>query len=162
MRRGPTSYNSRVDYDRRDEGEPKGSPFAFVKGGNMMPLLVGLLATIIDTGSTNRPGLQITLDAGGHAQVQSRGTAPHAVQLDDRLCQNFIRALQSAAPLHALPAAHCMKSVSFGSRLFIELDGDRSPDLNCPVQSDAKTDALKKQALQILEAAKVTSRALRR
>ncbi|MBV8709812.1 MAG: hypothetical protein JO182_15645 [Acidobacteriaceae bacterium] len=124
----------------------------------MMPLLVGLLVTVIDTGSTNRPGLQITLDASGRAQVQSQGITPHAVQLNNRLCKDFIRALQSAAPLHALPAAHCMKSISFGSRLFIELNGDRSPDLNCPVQSDPKVDNLKKQALQILEAAKTTSK----
>lgn len=123
----------------------------------MMLLLIGLLVTIIDTGSTNRPGLQITLDASGHAQVQSGGVTSHAVQLNNRLCKDFIRNLQSAAPLQALPAARCVKSISFGSRLFVEVNGDRSPDLNCPVQSDTKVDDLKKQALQILEAAKAAS-----
>lgn len=122
-----------------------------------MPLLFGLLVTIIDTGSTNRPGLHVTLDASGRVQVQSQVITPHAVQLNNRLYKNFMRALQSATPLRSLPAAHCIKSISFGSRLFVEIDGDRSPDLNCPVQSDPKVDDLKNQALQILEAAKTVS-----
>jgi hypothetical protein len=114
-------------------------------------------ATIIDTGSTNRPGLQITLDASGNAKVESHGMGPHAMRLNSRLCKEFISTIQSTAPLRALPAAHCMKSISFGSSLFIEYNGERTPDLNCPVQRDPKVDALKKQALDILKIAKARS-----
>ena len=111
-------------------------------------------AVIIDTGSTNRPGLQVTTDANGNARVESRGIEPHAIQLNSDLCKRFLASLQAAAPLHALPAAHCMKSVSFGSRLFVEYNGDRSPDISCPVQQDSKVDDLKQQALEILKTTK--------
>ena len=117
----------------------------------------GALATIIDTGSTNRPGLQVTLDASGNAKVGSNDAEPRAVQLNSHLCKEFVNTVQSIASLHALPAAHCMKSVSFGSSLYVEYNGERSPDLNCPVQQDPKVDALKSQALEILKAAKATS-----
>jgi hypothetical protein len=132
-------------------------------------LLLGLLAamrlpaaenaqiTIIDTGSTNRPGLQVTTDANGSARVEGRGVEPHAMQLNSELCQRLLANVQAAAPLHALPAAHCIKSVSFGSRLFIEYNGDRSPDLNCPVQQDPTVESLKEQALAILKTAKPNS-----
>ena len=115
-------------------------------------------ATIIDTGSTNRPDLQITIDANGNARAESRGVEPHAVELNSRLCRRFLSSLQSAAPLSALPAAHCMKSASFGSRLFIEYNGERTPDLSCPVQSDPKVDDLKKQATEIMATAKAALR----
>lgn len=113
--------------------------------------------TITDTGSTNRPGLQVTMGANGNARVVSRGMEPHTIQLNSRLCKRFLASLQTAAPLHDLPAAHCMKSASFGSRLFIEYKGERSPDLSCPVQQDARVDSLKEQALAILKAARPTS-----
>jgi hypothetical protein len=106
--------------------------------------------TIIDTGSTNRPGLQVTLDASGNAKA--RGAEGRVIRLNSAICKRFMLAVQSAAPLHALTAAHCMKSVSFGSRLFIEYHGERSPDLSCPVQGNPRVDALKKQAAEILAA----------
>ncbi len=115
-------------------------------------------ATIIDTGSTNRPGAQVTLDADGNARVQPRGLTPHAIRLNSDLCRRFLLALQSAAPLQTLPAAHCMKSASFGSRLFIEHNGERSPDLSCPTQQDTRTDTLKKQAIEILQQAQTAPR----
>ena len=113
--------------------------------------------TIIDTGSTNRPGLQVTTNAAGSARVEPRGIEPHSIQLNSHLCKHFLASLHAAAPLAALPATRCMKSVSFGSRLFIEYNGERSPDLSCPVQQDPKVDELKKQALEILQEAKSTS-----
>ena len=118
--------------------------------------------TIIDTGSTNRPGLQITTDINGSAKVESRGIEPHAMQLSSHLCKHFFSSLQAAAPLHALPAAHCMKSVSFGSRLFVEYNGDRSPDLSCSVQGNPKVEDIKNQALEILKTAKASSQSQRR
>ena len=114
-------------------------------------------AVIIDTGSTNRPGVQVTISANGSATVEGRGVEPRALQFDSQLCKRFLSSLQSAAPLHALPAAHCVKSVSFGSRLFVEYNGERSPDLGCPVQQDPKVNDLKKQALEILQTAKGAS-----
>lgn len=132
-------------------------------------LVVGLLAamslqaaenvqaTIIDTGSTNRPGLQVTIGANGMGRVETRGVEPHNVRLDRHLCARFLSSLQAIAPLHTLPAAHCMKSVSFGSRLYVEYQGERSPDLSCPVQQDSQVETLKQHALAILKSARPAS-----
>ena len=114
--------------------------------------------TIIDTGSTNRPGLEITVDANGTARMESRGAEPQAIRLDTGLCQRFLRTVQAATPLTDLPAARCMKSVSFGSRLFVEYNGQRSPDISCPSQQDSRVEDLKKQATELLGAARAASR----
>jgi hypothetical protein len=113
--------------------------------------------TIVDTGSTNRPGFQVTTNAHGSAQVEGRGVEPHTIQLNRDLCQRLLASVQAAAPLQALPAAHCLKSVSFGSRLFVEYKGKRSPDLSCPVQQDPQVEALKQQAMAVLKAARPAS-----
>lgn len=46
-----------------------------------------------------------------------------------------------------------MKSVSFGTSLFVSRGDDRSPDLSCVDESDPQASALKKQAEEILQAA---------
>ncbi len=115
-------------------------------------------ATIIDTGSTNRPGLQITMDANGIGRMKAGGAQPRAMRFDPALCKRFLLAVQDAVPLPDLPAAGCMKSASFGSRLFIEYNGQRSPDISCPGQSDPKVEDLQKQATELLGTARTASR----
>jgi hypothetical protein len=111
-------------------------------------------ASIIDSGSTNRPGLRVTLDASGdNAVLEPRDGPKQTVKLPRKLCEQFMSDLQSAAPLNALPANHCLKSASFGSRLYLEFNGLRSPDISCPVQADSRTATLKKEATDILNAA---------
>lgn len=117
-------------------------------------------ATVENTGSTNRAGLRVTVDREGHATVEPRGRAPeagrgesHRVHLPEELCRRFLRDLETAAPVNELPAAQCLKSVSFGSRTFVEFDGGRSPDLSCPAD-DPRTQALQKDTNDILEAAR--------
>lgn len=114
----------------------------------------GPQATIRDTGSTNRPGLRVTFDGSGHATVEQRNGEIQQIKLDEQLCNQFMRDLKDAAPLSTLPARHCAKSVSFGSSLFIEANGDKSPDLSCSPQADPKTDALRKDAQRILQEAR--------
>lgn len=111
-------------------------------------------ATIIDTGSTNRPGLRVTFDREGHASIEQRNEEIRHVTLDEHLCRRFMEDMKAAAPLSALPSHHCMKSVSFGSSMFIEFEGDRSPDLSCPGQPDPRAAALQKDANEILRAAR--------
>lgn len=113
----------------------------------------GPQAVIEDSGSTNRPGMRVTLDQQGHASVEPRNAKPQHITLDKSLCDRFLRDLKAAAPVNALPARHCFKSVSFGSRLFVEFEGNRSPDLSCPGQQDPRAEALQKDAQQILQAA---------
>lgn len=122
----------------------------------LMPILLfgkGSQVTIEDTGSTNRAGLRVTFDREGHAAVQQRGGEPHDVKLSERECKQFMSDLEALGPLSALPAHHCMKSVSFGSSLFVEFNGERSPDLSCPGQ-DSRTEALRKHANEILQEAR--------
>lgn len=119
------------------------------------PLSAGeLQATIIDSGSTNRPGLRVIIDPQGHATVIERNGETHHIKLPEQKCGAFLHSVKSAAPLSDLPAHHCFKSVSFGSSLFIEYQGQRSPDLSCPGQQNSDSAALQKEAREILQAAR--------
>jgi hypothetical protein len=109
--------------------------------------------TIEDTGSTNRLGVRLTFDRHGEATVQPRRGEPQQVKLDESQCKLFLHDLKAVGSLTALPVIHCAKSVSFGSSLFVEIDGDRSPDLNCPSE-DTRLEELKKQAYELLGTAR--------
>ena len=112
-------------------------------------------AVIIDSGSTNSPGLSITLDASGdNVTLAPRDGPKRTIKMSPEQCAQFMTDLQAAGPLDKLPANHCMKSASFGSRLYLELNGVRSPDLSCPAQADSRTANLKRQASDILKAAR--------
>jgi hypothetical protein len=113
----------------------------------------GSQVIIEDSGSTNRPGVRVTLDREGRATVEERRGQPHSVKLHGPKCEQFLDELKSVGHLNALPAHHCMKSVSFGSSLFIEFNGERSPDLSCPGQ-DSRIEALRKFANEILQEAR--------
>ncbi len=119
-------------------------------------------ATVIDTGSSNRRGMRVTIDEDGRATVDVRGVEPRQVKLGDKMCAQFLRDVNAATPLSDIPARHCMKSASFGSSLYVEVNGERSPDLNCPDQVDPRADALQKGARDILRAAQEASGVSRR
>lgn len=124
--------------------------------GILIPMLLsaaGPQATIIDTGSTNRAGLRITVDAEGNAILEPRNADTVRTKLPEDLCKQLMRDIEAVEPLNALPAGRCMKSVSFGWSLFIEYKGERSPDLNCPSQAVGRAAALQKDAKEILKAA---------
>ena len=118
-------------------------------------------ATIQDTGSTNVAGVTLIVNDGGSTKVQPHGAEAHTVSLDSKLSQRFFEDLKSAGSLSALPHAHCMKSISFGSSLYIEFNGERSPDLNCPAPPDSKLSVLQKDVREIMQAAHVDSGANR-
>jgi len=109
--------------------------------------------TITSTGSTNTEGLEVTLDGSEKATIHPQSEGTREVELKGSALADFTKALDAAGALHAFPANHCMKSASFGSRLFVSRGDDRSPDLSCPEQSDPRTAAIKKQAEDILHAA---------
>ena len=113
--------------------------------------------TIVDTGSTNRPGMNIKLEnSGPEATLALRDGSTQKVKLTKDLCGRLMADLKAAGPLNELPVPHCMKSVSFGISVFIEHNGVRSPDLSCP-QHDPRSAALKKDAFAILSAAKLSA-----
>ena len=59
----------------------------------------GSQATIEDTGSTNRPGLRVTFDHGGHATVEQRNGQIDQVKLPSGLCNQFMRDLKEVEPM---------------------------------------------------------------
>jgi len=107
--------------------------------------------SIIDSGSTNRPGLTVTVDQTGNATVEPRNAQAQTTTLAAELSNQLMSDVKAAGTLSALPAQHCPKSVSFGSRLYLEFNGDRSPDLSCSPQSDPRAAALQKDANTILD-----------
>lgn len=115
-------------------------------------------ATIIDTGSTNRPGVKMIVNTLGSAEVQARDAESHKTNVDAHLCERLFQDLKSAGSLSAIPPVHCAKSVSFGSSLYIEFNGERSPDLNCPAPPDSKVATLQKDARDLMDAAHANTR----
>ncbi len=114
----------------------------------------GPQVTVEDTGSTNSPGLRVMFDRDGHATVEPRGAETQHITLPEPLCKRLLQDVEAAGPVNELPAVHCIKSVSFGSRTFVEFNGNRSPDLSCPAGDDPRSRTLRKDANDILLAAR--------
>ena len=116
-------------------------------------LSAGAQVTVIDSGSTNIPGMRMTIEQSEHRAIVERkdGTKQH-VKLTKEISDRVVQDLEAAGPLNELPVGHCMKSVSFGKSIFIEYKGVRTPDLSCQ-QGDPRVAALKKDAEEILSAA---------
>jgi hypothetical protein len=98
--------------------------------------------TIINSGSTNRPGFRITIDRSGAAEMTTapRKFGPPEMRqqlepirrtLPRASVDRFFADLTTAKPLTALPPVHCMKSVSFGSTLTVAFGSEQTPDLSC-------------------------------
>lgn len=108
-------------------------------------------ATIVNSGSTNTAGYEIAVPQTGPASytVKAKGTAQgqraakaNAKTVPQSLVDALYADLKAASPLSSLPAKHCMKSASFGTRLTVEYGGETSPDLSCGDGGDAKLQAL--------------------
>ncbi len=98
--------------------------------------------TIVNSGSTNRPGFRITIDRAGAAELTTapRKFGPPEMRqqpepihrtLPRTTVDRFFADLETAKPLSALPPVHCMKSVSFGTTLTVALGTEQTPDLSC-------------------------------
>jgi hypothetical protein len=112
-------------------------------------------ATIVDTGSTNRPGMRIIMEANNsHAIVEHRNGEKQRMKMPKTMSDRLMKDLEAAGPLNELPLKHCLKSASFGSSLYIEFGEMRSGDLSCPGQADDRVAALKKDAEEILRMAR--------
>lgn len=130
-------------------------PFAIVTAADQ-PLQEQ--AVIENNGSTNAPGVKLTIDRAGTAEVQQRNTEPRKTTVDEQLSRRLFEDLNSIGPLNLLPRLHCMKSVSFGTSLYIEYNGERSPDLSCPAPADSKLAALRKDVNDLMAAAHANPR----
>lgn len=107
---------------------------------------------IITTGATN-PGkstIQIEPD-GSAALTNASGGGKSTGKLSSALLQRLISDLKKAMPLNQLPAAHEIKSASFGKRTFITYAGQHSPDIESDNPSDARVQALKTDINLVLQ-----------
>lgn len=93
--------------------------------------------TVIQTGSTNHPEKRIAVAGEGRFQTRT----------EKRLWQS----VQAVGSLSELPVSHCFKSASFGTRIYIEANGERSPDLSCPGQTDKRVIELQAEAQELLQ-----------
>src|SRR5581483_620069 len=112
--------------------------------------------TIEDTGSTNRTGVKLIVNGSGEVEVQPHDAESRKTSVDTRLCDRLLQDLKAVGSLSALPRTHCIKSVSFGSSLYLEFNGERSPDLSCPAAPDSKVGLLQKDVHELMEAAHAT------
>ncbi|HUA86682.1 MAG TPA: hypothetical protein VMB85_22640 [Bryobacteraceae bacterium] len=117
--------------------------------------------TIVNSGSTNTAGFQIVVQESGEAEYRThprpiairRGEAPKKIQktIPKSLVDRLYADVEAAQPLDSLPARHCVKSASFGTRTYIDAGGQESPDLSCGDGGNAKLRALIRDSSQIVE-----------
>jgi len=117
-------------------------------------------ATIVNSGSTNRPGFRIAVNPSGAAEYipsprragpQTEPAKPLQATLPPALIERFYADLKAAKPFASLPAAHCMKSVSFGSTLTIAFGEEQTPDLSCGDGGNAVVANLIRDAKEIVD-----------
>lgn len=113
----------------------------------------GQTVTIVNSGSTNFPGYKIVVDGSGKAEYTLRPrrfpiekgqpkVETTAKTLPQDLTRSFFADLNAAQPLSGLPARHCAKSVSFGTKLTLQYGDETSPDLSCGDGGNEKLHAL--------------------
>ncbi|HWE00015.1 MAG TPA: hypothetical protein VG345_13285 [Bryobacteraceae bacterium] len=97
-------------------------------------------ATIVNSGSTNTSGFRIAVKRSGAAEyasiprgagAQNKEPETSGREIPNDLTSRLFADLEAAKPLASLPAPHCMKSRSFGTRLTVEFGGETTPDLSC-------------------------------
>ena len=119
-------------------------------------------ALIVNSGSTNTTGYTIYVQSTGHVRYVVTGRASTSV--DRHLLSGHVAKAQAgklfhdlaaAMPFAKLPSGHGVKSVSFGTSLFITYRGTRTPDLSFPVSPEVQ--ALKADATAIAAALKLSN-----
>ena len=97
-------------------------------------------ATIVNSGSTNRPGFRIVVNRSGVAEftsaprefvAQPNQSTPILRTLPRSLVEALFSDLEAAKPLDSLPPVHCAKSVSLGTTLIVVFGEKQTPDLSC-------------------------------
>jgi hypothetical protein len=86
---------------------------------------------IENSGSTNALPYRIVVSRSGQASYEC-GDDKATVSLPGDMVSRLFADVGSARPLSAMAGRHCPKSVSFGTRTFLQVGDDRSPDISCP------------------------------
>jgi hypothetical protein len=121
----------------------------------------GQSVIIANSGSNNTPGFQIVVEQSGKAEYtmhlrRRRGGAPETPETISKtipppLVKSLYADVNAARPLATLPAQHCAKSVSFGTRLTILFGDDESPDFSCGDGDNTNMRALIRDAAAIIK-----------
>jgi hypothetical protein len=111
-------------------------------------------AVILNTGSTNASAYRIVVQANGNAEYIAYATRAKE-HVPASIVSKFFSDLHAAGPLQNLPRVPCMKSISFGTSLFVWWDHSRSPDLSCP--SDERGRALAADAQAVASALHIST-----
>ncbi|MDQ2908821.1 MAG: hypothetical protein M3R44_05645 [Candidatus Eremiobacteraeota bacterium] len=99
---------------------------------DVAPAIPADAAVIRNSGSTNTAGYTIVLSPDGHAVIGQYGRYTSTSLARPQTRWLFAK-LREAGTIGALPAGHCMRSVSFGSSTTISYQGATTPDLGCAV-----------------------------
>jgi hypothetical protein len=107
---------------------------------------------IENSGSTNAIGFRVRISAEGRAAYVSGAGAGEAL-LPHAVFHRLRRDVERGLPLAGLPVPPCMKSVSFGTKTYLVVGMDRSPDLSCP--ASGKVQALEDDVAAVIGALKI-------
>lgn len=116
--------------------------FTFVSSNNENNVV-----RIVNSGSTNTAGYVIELQRNGlvhwtvgprhqpiFSTTPSSSTTPNNIQLSSSRTNNIFQAVEQASPFNQYASVFCIKSVSFGTTLHLNYNGQESPDLSCPLK----------------------------
>jgi hypothetical protein len=102
-----------------------------------MPSLNARTIVIENSGSTNTIGFRVWISPEGHAAYVS-GAGTGEAPLPHALFHQLRHDVERVSPLANLPVPPCMKSFSFGTKTYLAVDADHSPDLSCPASGTAQ------------------------
>jgi len=127
---------------------------ATAPSSNKKPKAGRILATIIQSGSTNTRPYKVTIRRDGSATVELGGSNPPALRevpagtVDAKTLRQLLREVRDVT---TIPAGRCAKSVSLGKSTQITYAGKTSGDLQCiRADTSAEADHSKLQAGQEL------------
>src|SRR5689334_264430 len=113
-------------------------------------MVMSTTVVVTNSGSTNTIGWRVLIGAGGAASYVT-GDGPGSATLPAELNTKLRADIEAAKPLASLPQEQpCMKPMSFGTKTFIAVGGDQSPDITCP--NNDKGEALKDDVDQVVAA----------
>jgi hypothetical protein len=111
-------------------------------------MVMSTTIVITNSGSTNTIGWRVLIGAGGEASYVT-GDGPGSATLPAGLFTKLKADVEAAKPLASLPQEQpCMKPMSFGTKTFVAVGGDQSPDITCP--NNDKGEALKDDVDQVV------------
>lgn len=111
------------------------------------------LAVITNSGSTNLPGLSLTIHKDGSATVhydkgRNQAASDRTFPAGTLDVAKLTALLNQIHDMNAIPDHSCLKSVSFGTTTTISYNGKTSGDLSCLTKQDGQAFGELRQVVQ--------------